>query len=274
MLSISEKAIRNHLLRFHESIPLRVRADIERVTGYSMLPMERLYDLYMTVAQLRNRNVPGDIVEFGVWKGGALACATLAAARDAASPFDEPSGQGVSNVEPSIHPVEWRFLADENRKIVGFDTFAGHSAPEAWERDVHGKNQREVFDEVMARDGEWAAVSREEVVANLTSILGGQAHTHIELIAGDGAKTSVAFRNTARMRKIALLRLDMDWYSPTKACLENLIDCISPFGAVILDDFGHHNGVQQAAKEFFAGCKRRFDVSRIDYSCMRVTFLD
>jgi O-methyltransferase len=274
MLKVSEKAIRNHIARFQESIPQRVLGDIARVTDYSMLPMERLYDLYMTVAQLRRRNVPGDIVEFGVWKGGGLACATLAAARDAANPLDEPGGPGANAVGPSIHQVEWKFLTDENRKLFGFDTFAGHSAPEAWEKDVHGKNQREVFDEVIARDGEWAAVSRDDVVANLTAILGAEAHTHIELIVGDGAKTSVAFRDTACARKIALLRLDMDWYHPTKACLENLINCISPFGALIIDDFGHHNGVRQAVEESFARCKRNFDVSKVDYSCMRVTFLD
>jgi hypothetical protein len=105
-------------------------------------------------------------------------------------------------------------------------------------------------------------------------MLGADSAKHIELIAGDGAKTSVTFRETARIRKIALLRLDMDWYEPTKACLESLIDCVPPFGALILDDFGHHNGVQKAVAEFFGGCKRRFDVCKVDYSCMRITFLD
>lgn len=50
--------------------------------------------------------------------------------------------------------------------------------------------------------------------------------------------------------KIAVLRLDGDWYESTKVCLEHLYDRVSPGGAVILDDYYCWEGCQKATDEF------------------------
>jgi hypothetical protein len=50
--------------------------------------------------------------------------------------------------------------------------------------------------------------------------------------------------------KIAILRLDTDWYSSTKHELEHLYDRLSPGGVLILDDYGDWDGARKATDEW------------------------
>ena len=56
-----------------------------------------------------------------------------------------------------------------------------------------------------------------------------------------------------RHKKIALLRLDTDWYELTKHELVHMYDLVSPRGVLIIDDYGSHEGARKAVDEFFAG---------------------
>lgn len=68
-----------------------------RVFDYSLLPVENLWSLYAAVRYIVARNIPGDLVECGVFLGGSvrLMAETLAA------------------------------LRDESHTILGYDTFTG-----------------------------------------------------------------------------------------------------------------------------------------------------
>ena len=50
----------------------------------------------------------------------------------------------------------------------------------------------------------------------------------------------------------SLLRLDADIYEPTKYCLNELYDLVSPGGIIIIDDYGAWKGCNRAVYEFFA----------------------
>jgi O-methyltransferase len=63
---------------------------------------------------------------------------------------------------------------------------------------------------------------------------------------------------------IALLRLDTDWYESTKAELEALYEKLSPGGVLILDDYGHWEGVRRAVDEFFASRTHKILLDRIE----------
>ena len=52
--------------------------------------------------------------------------------------------------------------------------------------------------------------------------------------------------------RIAILRLDGDWYESTKACLDNLYDLVAPGGVVIVDDYDRWQGCRAAVDEFMA----------------------
>src|SRR4051812_17886318 len=51
-----------------------------RCGPFSMTPAERMYNLYLAMKSVIDRDVPGDIVECGVWRGGsAMLCALMIA---------------------------------------------------------------------------------------------------------------------------------------------------------------------------------------------------
>ena len=51
---------------------------------------------------------------------------------------------------------------------------------------------------------------------------------------------------------IALLRIDADWYEPTKCILENLAKYVVPGGLLIFDDYYTWEGCTVAVNEFAA----------------------
>ena len=77
--------------------------------------------------------------------------------------------------------------------------------------------------------------------------------------------------NEPEIERISILRLDMDWYDPTLAALENFYDRIETGGSIIIDDYGHHSGARKATDEFFAHHKRHLHFRHVNYSCIAAT---
>jgi hypothetical protein len=67
-------------------------------------------------------------------------------------------------------------------------------------------------------------------------------------------------------RKIALLRLDTDWYDSTKHELSHLFPLLRPQGVLIVDDYGHWQGARKAVDEYFAAHQTGILLHRIDYT--------
>ena len=70
-----------------------------------------------------------------------------------------------------------------------------------------------------------------------------------------------------RPESLALLRLDTDYYQSTLVELEQLYPRLNRGGVLILDDFGHFRGVQEATEHYFSKQDRPILLHRIDYSC-------
>ena len=66
--------------------------------------------------------------------------------------------------------------------------------------------------------------------------------------------------------KIALLRLDTDWYASTRHELEFLFENLSEHGVLIIDDYGHFKGARRAVDEFLHAHHVPMLLHRIDYS--------
>jgi hypothetical protein len=74
----------------------------ERVKSCTMTSVEKLYAIYKATEYVLKAGVPGDMVECGVWRGGSMMMAALSALA----------------------------LGDASRRLVLFDTFEGHPAPD------------------------------------------------------------------------------------------------------------------------------------------------
>ena len=66
--------------------------------------------------------------------------------------------------------------------------------------------------------------------------------------------------------RIALLRLDTDWYASTKHEMLHLFPRLVPGGVLILDDYGSWLGARKAVDEYIAENKVKIFLCRVDNS--------
>jgi hypothetical protein len=170
------------------------------------------------------QDLPGDIVECGVYKGSSL----LAFARF----------------------VETFCTGDRTRKVLGFDHFKGL----ADRSDKDGLNERVGN----TADGWNPAQFRETLFAlveafNKDSFV--PARARIELVDGDVRETAPAYAAEHPGLRIALLHLDMDLYEPTLAALEAFWPRLLTGGVVLLDEYAIREwpGETEALEAFFGG---------------------
>ena len=64
--------------------------------------------------------------------------------------------------------------------------------------------------------------------------------------------------------RVALLRLDTDWYESTRHEMVHLYPRLSERGVLILDDYGDWQGARQAVDEYFAAQQSSPLLSRMD----------
>jgi hypothetical protein len=208
-------------------------ASLNACKPYTMTGSERLYALYRSVRFIIEADIPGDLVECGVWKGGSVMMMALV----------------------------MKSLGVTDRTIHLFDTFAGMTAPTSLDVDLAGRPADELLAVGNKADNVVCALSPlGEVRANLERT--GYPMDHFVFVEGDVAATI-----PARVPKqISLLRLDTDWYESTRHELTHLFPRVAERGVLIIDDYGHWAGARKAVDEYFAACERRFLMHRIDYT--------
>ena len=177
----------------------------------------------------------GDIIELGVWRGGALELVAHA--------LTEFKGKN---------------------RIIGFDTFEGHPMPDAAELDIWGNNMQEKFHAVTKAGEKWAFADFDTVRSNLESI-----YSNVKLIKGV-VDENIDERD---INEISILRLDMDWYEPTKVALSKFYRKIQSGGVLIIDDYGHHSGAKKATDEYVEKENLKINFRHINYSCVAANIL-
>jgi hypothetical protein len=222
------------LERSHPDLDTAFASIHSRCAPFTMTSVERMYALWDAVRHVCRRGIPGDIVECGVWRGGSAMVAALTLAQE----------------------------EDTERRLWLYDTFAGMSEPSERDVTIHGMSARDNWQSISTTPGDptMAAASLSEVQANMTST--GIAENRVEYVKGPVEQT---IPSTIPDR-IALLRLDTDWYESTRHELEHLWDRVEPGGVLIVDDYGHWAGARQAVDEFFARHKDAPLLARVDYT--------
>lgn len=221
--------------RFPSDFAEEEKKNLAAVEGFTMTSTERQVALSRAVDYLVKNQVEGDIVECGVWKGGSM----MLIARKLLQ------------------------LNDSNRKLFLFDTFEGMSEPN--EKDVSAINHltaAELLQKENRLEGDnvWCYSSLEEVKSNLETT--GYPQQKIFYFKGKVEETLPE----PSVGKIALLRLDTDFYESTRHELETLYDLVVPAGVLIIDDYGHWTGSKKAVDEFIEERKLKIFLNRIDYT--------
>lgn len=206
----------------------------EKVEPFTMTTVERRYALWTTVRHVLDHGLEGDVVECGVWRGGSsmLIGHLLAGA------------------------------GDESRRMWLYDTFEGMSLPTEHDVDPQGRRMSDVWEQHQGRkeDEVFAYGSFEEVERNMLST--GFPADRVTYVKGKVEDTIPG----QVPEKIAILRLDTDWYESTRHELEQLWHRLVPGGVLIIDDYGHWAGARKAVDEFFAGREDAPLIMRIDDS--------
>jgi O-methyltransferase len=237
------KQVRNDILaargNLNEDYPAdfseEEKVDISAVRTFTMTSPERLVSLSRGVDHLVRNNIAGDVVECGVWKGGSMMLVARKLAR----------------------------LGDMGRNLYLFDTFEGMSEP--GKEDVSAVDQTsagELLNSAERTDGDnvWCYSPLEEVRTNLR-----ETDYPIEKIRFIKGKVEDTLPEPS-IGRIALLRLDTDWYESTRHELDTLYDLLVPGGIMIIDDYGHWSGSRKAVDEFFSKRKLSLYLHRIDYT--------
>lgn len=157
--------------------------------------------------------IPGAIVECGVFKGASLARFSM---------FREV------------------FCNPFSKKIIAFDIFG--EFPETNFQD--DKKFRQNF--INAAGSQ--SISTEQMMEVLKN---KRTDLFVELIKGDITKTVPQYLKDHPELKISLLNLDTDIYEPAVTILENLYPRIVKGGILILDDYGTFPGETKAVDEYF-----------------------
>ncbi len=197
----------------------------------TMLSPERLFSIVLSCRWVVENGLEGDFVECGVWRGGASILIAFLLRH-----------HGVND-----------------RNLWLFDTFSGMTEPEKVDtRTRDGKSFSEIVLEHRGRglveDGMLALASLETVVDNFEKA--GIDLANVRFVTGDVAETLRHEENLPS--KIALLRLDTDWYASTLLELEILYPRLRKGGPLLIDDYGYFEGARKAVDEYFGSRRRPF----------------
>ena len=139
-------------------------------------------------------HLPGDILEFGVYKGTSI-----------------------------VRLLSYRNLMETefSRKIIGFDIFG------KFPDNLNLESDRK-FVEKFENTGGYG-ISKEELEVHLKN----KGFSNFSLVKGDIIKTIPEFLDNNSSLKISLLHIDVDVYEPTKMILENFWNKIVNISKII-----------------------------------------
>lgn len=213
---------------------------IRAVEPYTLTGPERIAALVDAVRYVVQAEVPGDLVECGVWRGGSA----LAVLRTLVS------------------------LDALDREVWLYDTFTQMPSPTERDVDMFGTSAASYHAQYAADpaslDPAYDYLPLSEVRELLLST--GYPAGKVHFVQGLVEDTIPA----AAPNTISLLRLDTDYYTSTRHELEHLSPRLSPGGVLLIDDYGHWRGSRDAVDEWMLTLPHPLLLQRIDYTARLV----
>ncbi len=167
-------------------------------------------------------DLPGDIVELGVFRGESLL--TFAKL------------------------LECFCMGDRVKKVFGFDHFKGlQNFTEQDGGDYHGVDKQK---------GGWCGSDYYEELRELMVLFDADRFVpmkeRLSLVEGDVCETIPRFAEDNPGLRISVLHFDLDLYEPTRVGLQHFYDKVVPGGIIIFDEYAFHQfaGETAAVDEF------------------------
>ncbi|HEX4969353.1 MAG TPA: TylF/MycF/NovP-related O-methyltransferase [Nitrospiraceae bacterium] len=194
---------------------------LKKVKPFTMVPEPAIDFLVEQVLRLIRENVPGVLMECGVWRGGC-SMAMLLAQQAALGRVERlvymlDSFQGLPPVTARDGPLarQWQDGGDP-------DNFLDNC------KAVRSDVERALADMRFA-DGDF------------------------KIVEGWFDQTVSQVAREVEPHSIALLRLDGDWYDSTRCCLDALMPLVSEGGVVVIDDYYAWDGCARAVHDYLSG---------------------
>jgi len=198
----------------------------------SMLPLARFDNLQSCIADVVAEKIPGGLIETGVWRGGATI----------------------------FMRAMLKALEVTDRLVWVADSFEGLPEPDSEKFPIEAQTH---WGPVMTKAYNHFAASLGEVQSNFKAY--GMLDEQVRFLKG-------WFRDTlptAPIERLAIMRLDADYYESTMDALTNLYDKLSIGGYCIIDDYGENSWTycRKAVDDFRSEHGIEAPMIRVDSKC-------
>jgi hypothetical protein len=198
-----------------------------------MTSIERVYALTEAVRYVVVNGIDGALVECGVWKGGSMMAVALTLKQ----------------------------LGAGDRDLFLFDTFEGMPPSSDVDRSFRGELAVDLLEKATSyEDWIWAYCPENHVRQVIETT--GYDMARVHFVRGRVEETIP----DSAPERIALLRLDTDWYESTRHEMIHLFPRIVVPGVLIVDDYGHWQGARRAVDEYIEQFATPLLLNRVDYT--------
>lgn len=196
----------------------------------------RVFSKLISRALLYNevKDIPGDIVECGVFKGTGL--------------YTFLKLKGLYNPNSS-------------KKVVGFDFFDTDQLISS----INNKTDKEAMD-VLFKERNFTHKTSFKEYLSTKLIQDGFLNTDFELVNGDLSITSKEYSENNPGFKISLMYMDVDLEEPTYNALNNLWDNVTKGGIVVFDEYGYNKWSESKGVDRFIE-EKNIEIKSLNYMC-------
>lgn len=233
---VRREAMKRNRYALHPDFDDAAKDIIMTVKPRTMTSSDKLFGLISAARYVVEHDIPGDVVECGVWRGGSMQATAMA------------------------------FLQADStaRHLYLFDTFEGMPPPSDADLRRDGTPAAELLASAGKAAHVWAIAGLDDVRDGMEEV--GYPADKVHFIKGMVEDTVPA----EAPETISILRLDTDWYTSTRHELEHLYPRLVSGGVLIIDDYGYWQGSRKATDEFLADTGARLLLNRISGGRMAV----
>lgn len=210
----------------------------------STMSTSRIKNIMSAIEHIETKNIPGDVVECGVYMGG--------------------------NISLCVNEL---YEKNSNKLFYAFDTFKGVPKKEITNIDTiistNGIKTNESVIKYYDENEKWCYCDLNTVKENIQTTLkklnnNNENYLNIKFIEGSVLDTIP--KNLPD--KISFILLDMDISKPTEHVLPYIWERMSIGGILQIDDYNSFNGIKNVINEFFSD--KFVYIQEIDYTAISI----